>query len=264
MNTEKYFDQIEQYFAEEMSAAEKNAFEREMENNQDLKATIDAYHLADEAVELLISDSLRAELKQWSAEEQGAKVVPLQGTEKKEAKVVGLRSWVSRYAIAASVLLLVGFFTFQFMGNQYSNQNLMTAYYENPDFSELGVRGEVKQDLEIAYNALKANDFDKAIELLKNVPTANGYYAEAQFHLGETYMMQKDYSNAVQAFNQVITTKDTRFVENAEWNKVLALLATDQLNSDFQTTLNKIATENGHAFQTKAKELQGKLNSFWR
>lgn len=264
MNTEKYFDRIEQYFAGEMNAAEERAFEAEMETNSELKETVEGYHLADEALELLIGDNLRNELQEWGQEAAGAKVVSIQKEQKREAKVISLRSYASRFAMAASVLLLIGFFTFQFMGSQYSNESLRTAYYENPDFSQLGIRGDDEFSLDDAYTALKANDLDKGMSLLQEIPADNNFYAEAQYRLGEVYLVKKEYKNAIKAFDNVVTTGHTSFVEDAEWNKIVAYLGTDNLNDDFHITLDNIVNDDGHAHYKKAKKLKEELGSFWR
>lgn len=261
MNTEKYFDTIEKYFEGQMSAAEAATFEAEMAKNPALKATAENYQIADEAIEVLIESSLRAELKDLRQAGQQAT--------KNEAKVVKMKPWLRHLSIAASVALLVGFFTFQYMGNQYSNQQLMQANYGDVSFSTLrGVNPDNADNaqlvLEEATAAWEADNYERVIELVQGIPTTDDYYAKAQYMLGHSLYQQGDYKNASVAFDTTVAQEDEKYTDNAQWYAILSAIGADESMPSIQERLEVIIADTGHGFEQQARDLREDLGSFWR
>lgn len=269
MNTEKYFDAIEKYFEGQMSATEAATFEAEMAKNPALKATVENYQIADEAIEVLIESSLRAELKDLRQAGQQTEITDTSQTTKKEAKVINMRPWIRNLSIAASVALLVGFFTFQYMDNQYSNEQLMQANYGEVNFSTLrGVNPDNVDNaqlvLEEATAAWEAENYERVIELVQGIPMTDDYYAKAQYMLGHSLYQQGDYKNATIAFDSTVAQEDEKYTDNAQWYAILSAIGADEAMSSIQERLEAIISDTGHGFEQQARDLRQDLGSFWR
>ena len=81
-------------------------------------------------------------------------------------------------------------------------------------------------------------------------------------------MKEKNYAKAEAVFNGLLSTPNlpaTIDREEIEWNHLLTLLNTKGPKSDaFRKELNGILGNEGHTYHTKAQQLLGKLDSFWR
>ena len=263
MKAEQYFDKIDLYLNGGLNAEEHTAFETQINADAELQQAVDSYLLSVDAVDVLIEDSLRMELKKLQAEEseeEGAKIRTLSPQRGR------VRRLVRTISIAASVLLVIGFFSLQYVGSQYSNQGIHKDLYDEQAWSKF--RGDDNNNTTGLFvdglAALDAKDYPTAITAFEQVPTESDRYIEAQYYLGHANLLTKDYSKAVTAFTKVAQSDDFRYQEKGQWNLVLALLANDQLNDTFYGYLNEISQDNGHSYHQDAVKLNEKLNSAWR
>ena len=254
------FDRIEAYLNGEMSETEAQAFDKEITQNTALAAAIDRHLVANDAIELMIEDNLRAELEQLRTEETSeTKVVSI--GKKKTAR---FRSLTSRLAVAASVAVLLGFFGIQWSNNNYSNTALLEATYQPYDLSAVRSAGGEAHPFAPGLRAYESGNFAEAVEFFKTIPEADSRYIEAQFYLGHSLYQNKAYATANTAFEKVTNSKDIRFEEEAEWYLALSHLAENNLNTDFNNLLNKMADDKDHIYHSKAQNLRNKINSIWR
>lgn len=114
--SEETIDRIDRYLSGELTESEVIAFENEMRTNEELRKQLDFMRLLPQAIQL---ESIRSQLKEIEAGLQ----VPA------AARIEPGSSW-RRYAIAASVLLLIGIFLFRdqlfkegINQNQYAHNN---------------------------------------------------------------------------------------------------------------------------------------------
>lgn len=269
MNTDKYFDTIEQYFEGQMSPQEAADFEAEIERNPALKTSVENYEIANDAIELLVEKNLRAELEEWQQEADTDQIKPLLKGEKNEAKVFKMRTLVRNLSIAASVALVIGFFTFQMLGNQYSNENLMSTNYGEINFST--IRGENPDAasnselvLEEATTAWANNNYDRAIELVEGISPTDEYFAKAQYILGHSFYQKGEFKKAQTAFETTATQQNEKYTEKAQWYEILAAIGANESELIINNKLDSIIADKGHAFEQKALDLKADLNSFWR
>jgi hypothetical protein len=116
MSFEDNINKIEQYLNGSLSDAEKLAFEKEMEQNPELKEEVELLRILPKAIQLHEENKVREQLKELENEAR------LQEEERRTAAAVrpaayipptaGLsgRSWLKYVAVAASILLLAGLF----------------------------------------------------------------------------------------------------------------------------------------------------------
>ena len=253
-------DKIEAYLNGEMTTQEEKAFDLEIEQNQELAEAVDNFGVANDAIELLIEDNLRKELNQFKSEETASNKVVSINKNKSQAKLRSLRTYL---AAAASVAILLGFFGMNWADNNYSNSALSESFYEEGyNISSVRSGNQVINDLAEGLAAYEAQNFAQAISFFQGIQTNHPKYQEAQFYLANAFFENNDFSNASKQFQKVIDAGDVRYVENAEWYKILAQLAAGETVN--QLLLNKIAADNDHIFNNKAISLQSKMGSFWR
>lgn len=257
MQLELYFDKIEKYVSNEMSVTEKAAFEQEVAANTELRQALELYQLSNETVEIGVEDDLREQFRQWSAEEKKEQTNP------REAKVVSFRTRFMAFAAAASVLLIVGFFGWNFARQNYSDEALAAGFYHSPEMSSFRNSDAQDADWEAGLKAFENGNYTEASAVFQREVTESPRYAEAQFLLGDCYLKLENPAAASTAFQTVINSNDVRFREKAEWQLALSYLQAGNSDNEFQILLEKIASDSNHSFQRDAMALQSRLSSFW-
>ena len=257
---EQILNKIEAYLNGDLSSSEEQQFDTEIAQNPKLAKAIDNYSIANDAIEILIEDNLRKELEQLKAEEASAGKVVSINKNRHQIKRRSLRSYM---AIAASLAILLGFFSVQWAGNNYSNEALMEEVY-GYKMPNVRAANNTPHPFAEGLKAYQAQDFSKASQFFEGIAADDSRYSEAQFYLGHTLYQGKNYMTSAAKFKQVVTANDVRFVENAEWYQLLSLLAAGDRSKEFQSLLSQIANDKNHTFNNKAMQLQTKLGSFWR
>lgn len=258
MNPEKYFDQIEAYLNQELSETDAKAFEQAVENDTELQQAMDIHMLSRDAMDILVENDLRAELNELRAEQQ---------TEAAPATIRQLRPrrrLFTQLAVAASVALAVGFFSFFWASNNYTDEAIAFAAYDNPVQSTT-IRGNqgVQQQLKSVKNQLANQEIAAAIATLEKIENG-AENSEVQYYLGHAQFLNKDYSTAAGNFQQAIAINDARYKQKAEYYLLLSWMLEGQTNTTaFQTLYDKIAQDDNHYGNKKLATINQKRNSFW-
>lgn len=267
LRTEANLTNIEAYLDGNLSDSKTQAFANRMEEDADFASTVDAYEVGEDAVEMLVENNLRAELKQLQSESTAAKVVPMAPKERKltvaTKQPAKRRNLFSSLAAAASVALLLGFFTFQHSATSTDNLLAEHSTFLMPEANRSGDE-TAAHPLATAFEAQKNGDYTIAINFYKNIPADNERYNEAQSLLGHTYYQKKAYSEAIEQFGKVATVGDLRYKDQAEFYQLLSYIGNDQQDADFDRLMNKILSDEGHTYHQKAKDLNSGLNNWLR
>jgi TolA-binding protein len=258
---EQMLDKIEAYLNGNMTAQEEKEFDAAIENDPELAAAVDQFGLANDAIEILIEDNLREELKSLQQEEATADKVVSINRPQQQTKRRSLRVYL---AAAASVAVLLGFFGVNWAGNNYSNEAIKEDVYASYSMPNIRSGNNQAHPFEEGLTAFESKDYNTAIQFFQGIPATDERFNEAQFYLGHALLENGSYQQASSQFKKVVDLKDIRYTESAEWYQLLALLSDGQLGGDFQSLLSKIAADKDHTFNTKAVQLQTKLGSFWR
>lgn len=251
------FDRIEAYLFGQMSAEENAAFEREVAGNPELAAELEQQRLEHRAMELMLRDELKANLQSWKAEKE-ALAAPASDTGAKVVSMGSNRRLLYRIAAAASVLLIIGFFSRQFFAGA-NHEQLALQYFEG---SESGYRGDgTFHPLDPVYDAMNRQNWHAALLALDQLPAGRGGFrntmlqlrAECQFHL-------KDYAGAITTFENLLAVHPPAEIrEKAEWDLLMAYLAEGKHPSEQKRLLNQLIEDTGHPYHGKAVELKGAL-----
>jgi len=153
--------------------------------------------------------------------------------EKTQAKVVSL--WNPRnLAIAASILLLVGFFFWNNPSTTFDANQTFATHFTLPtdelskELEETGfVREPYYDGLENAMSAYQQQDFPKAIELLetyqKAAPVSDDFYSRATFYLALAQLKSNNASAAIDLLNPLSEQSA------AKWYLALAHLKNNEI-----------------------------------
>lgn len=262
MNIDINFDRIEAYLFGAMPAADRQIMEAEMAENAQLAASVELHRLEHRAMELSAQQDLRAQFSAWNDEKQAENATETAAA-KGEGRVVALggassrRTWM-RYAIAASVTLMVGFFAKSIFFPGMSDGELAGSFFDETSLAVRGGGGQIPAELTAATAAMAQKDYPKAASLLAQV-TDSTYLIKSRLLLGECWFRSGDFQGAGAMFNEVIKDGQSRANrEQAEWFLVLTQLAKGDEKSAFEAGLQKILADPNHAFYSKAEALRRK------
>jgi Tetratricopeptide repeat len=257
MNIEQHFERIESYTEGGLSPAEKQSFERELTENAELKQAYGLYQMSLDAIETGIGNQLRQELKQWE-KSATSNAAP------QEAKVVSFTRRLVQYGAAAAILLLVGFFSWQFLQKPVSPETLYGEYYELPSAGSIrsvdpGTKGAMDQGRQ----AFGEKNFAQAAQIFSSIPSNDPAYAEAQYLLGHADCQLQQFAAARAAFAIAAAQNDFRIKEKAEWYGVVSCLRVSDQPSGCGDALAAIAENSDHAYYDSAVALQKKTSKVW-
>jgi len=257
MNEEKKYEQIQSYLSGTLTEPEHSSFEQELANSSTLQEEMDLHLLSNDAIDLVVEDDLRAELNNLAQQNKQKK------NENQGGRVVSMRRRIYTLSIAASILLVIGFFTATFQASKYDNDSIASGYYSN-DLLER-VRGANSASLlQEGMDFLLADDYSEAIGYFDQV-TDPALIAEAHYGAAHAHYNLENYQAAMTNFANVVDSKDPRFKEKAELFYVLSALAADQMEDDrFNTLFDKLLSDEGHYAHKDILEINKKLKSFWR
>ena len=258
MNTDTNFDRIEAYLFDQFSPAEKQAFEREMQDNPGLAARVEQHRLEHRAMELLLQQEMRDNLAAWKADQENTETAS-EGVARKVP--IGLnRRLILRIAAAASVLLVIGFFSRDFFSGT-DNAGLASAYFEESGVAvRSGASDALPEALTPMLDRMAEKDYRGA---LAAAPTGtSGDLREKTLLLqGECYFYLRDYDNAAAAFNTLLSSSPSPSAqEQAEWLLLLTYVAEGKHPQEAERLFGRILGDKGHGYREDAEELRSKVD----
>ncbi len=162
----------------------------------------------------------------------------------KETRIIKIPSWA--YAVAASVAIVLGVYTFTKSGPVYND------YVTIPELSitERGGESPLLKQAEVSFNSENYGDAEKYLsELLKN-DDANSEYL---FYLGIALMEQNKHEKASEVFEQLIQGSSI-FMYKATWFEALNQLK--QKNMDRCTELLRAIPQEAENYKQAQKLLK--------
>lgn len=250
---EDRYDTIEQYLRGGMPAAEREAFEARLREDPALREELQAFRMAKEVLEVGIADGLRADFATWQKE----------AADPKPARSLKLRVHPRIWAIAASLLFLLGVFAF-WRVQQFGGDTLAAQYYDSSELTGIRSVGAGQGELEAGLSALRAGQFEAAAAAFQAFDPVNPNYADARYLLANTWYQSGNLGEAVSILQELQNHTDPAMSEKAEWLLLLTYLKDGRKgNPEFESLFGKINGDPGHSFYPKARELRKKLNSFW-
>ena len=253
MNRENIFEHIEAYLAGELTEAEKTAFEKEIAADNELAEEVALQKDTHKILEVFAQNTYKEKLRDIDAKiESEGKVKPL-----------WQRMAQSRiYSIAAVILILIAsayvWQAIRLDTGRIADQafqpymNIVNVKGDNPNIDDL---------LQSGVSAYQDGNYAQAIEDLTKVLAESPDNSMAAFYLGTALVANGQPKESIQYLEKAKTSSLFSFV--TDWYLGLAHLKAgniDQAEAIFQTIANDPDSDK----QNEAKEIMGKLNSFWR
>lgn len=250
MDTNNNIDLLEKYLNNELSGEEMRDLDQQISTNEELAAEFAKRKTAHEAIDFMIAQNLKSELEEMEMEVKETKVISLQ---KRRTNRILLLS------LAASFLLLIGYFSIFLPQSTSSGQELAFANYKAPDYSLRSSNTPNYQHvLSRGIDALKQQQYQTAIASLDSVDVNDEYYIIAQFYLAHAYYQAEQYQQAEDIFELVSASNDIRYMEEADWYGLLACLAHE---GGCTEKLDAIAKNNNHTYQQQTISMQKQLKN---
>lgn len=250
MNELEYFDRVEAYAEGRMKAAEKQVFEKELDQNEMLRKEYEAYLASAKILDQLAFEQLRQKVAAIENRGKNRGLFPLRRV----------------LAIAAGLLLLLTIGSLWHYDRYFSNEALLAKYYEFPNVSGLKRAGDRALTFEEAYIAIAKKDFSTAINLLNSFPSTDPNYWEAQYILANLYLKTGQGQKAAETFERVlllVVDQPEGYTKNIDWWLIMAHLQVGDLEV-VKSSLKTLLTQPDHPYHADALSLNSDLNNFWR
>lgn len=235
---------IESYLRGEMDADDRRAFEAQLTTDESLRSEVAAYRQIFTGFDALQEESFATDVAKWTAAAKAkgddGKIVPI----KRRATVWSV---LQQVAVAASVVLLLGFGAAWWGSNQYSNTALVKNAYVAPLSG--GTMGETN---------ILVTEVDRMFEK-----------AHRQFQDGNYEEASKEFENITATLERNADNFDPltiqSWLKNANWTGLLAKFVSGQISEEqFKLELEAIAKDTSSEYAAKAQKLRGDLDSIWR
>jgi len=213
---EQNYIEFEAYLSESLTPEELTAFEQRLAQDAELKSSFETYKeftsfLENKYENEAARNDFKANLKHISEKHFSKEA----DTTHSETKVVRFKAW--QFAIAASVLLLIGVSLFQ----QFSTPSF--SDYNQYDSISLALRGDQDELIQKAETAFNARDFKNAElnfeRLAENYPTNLEYQLYHAISLVEL-----DFFDEADAIFGKIAETNSAFKYEAVWRHALSKL----------------------------------------
>ncbi len=214
MKTEVYL-WMEQYLNNELSREERQKFEQKLQEDTSFKKEFDLFKDLYKTLDNRIGNKEKIEKLKGTLSQLGEKYIKKQEV-KKTTKVISLNRY-AKYLIAASLVLLAGFFFLKKGKPTYTD-------YNNFDKIELTVRSNENNEhlkkAEDAFNAKKYAEAAKEFEILLNEDKTK---VSLQLYLAVSLMEQNEYHKAEKILKK-ISKSDSVYRSKALWYLALSKL----------------------------------------
>jgi len=236
---------FEDYLSEDLSETEKNAFETRFKTDSKFKESFNTYKELSSFLEHKFENEATS-----TAFQSNLKTISNAYFEKQETfkKVIQFKPW--QYAMAASVILLIGITLFNKLSNPVYGE------YANYDSISLTVRGSQDGLLKTAENAFNKKDFAKAEVAFKELLLTDEKNTELQFYRGVTNIELNNFAMADWLLNG-LKEGNSVYKNKATW--YLALSKLKQKQYDASLKILKTIPEDADDYKA-AQKLISKLD----
>lgn len=282
---ENKYDKIEQYVKGKLKDNELDAFEHDIQSNDELAAEVDFYkkttHVFKNIRDFERNDTLLSEVDMKLETDDFFKVIETQLKEEKsstttqvEGKIVDIskRRHTSRMRIlslAASILVLVVTGSMIFSNTNYSNPALATLEFDSlrtiEDKGNLKSSEDVIQNsLATGLNAIDDQEYSTAIHFFQTIKPTAERYESAQLYLAYALLETGDKATALEIVERLSAQQKNETISyRAEWLALQILLKEGKVDDSFKSRLDSFSKRSG-VFKKNSQGLQKQLNTFWR
>ncbi len=184
----------------------------------------------------------------------------LAGTMKNSHSILITPRYGVKLAYAMATTFLVGVVSVIYLNRETPGEKLFASYFQPYPNLASSVRGEQDASkLQEALQSYDAQDFEAALQELRDILASQPNNVMANFYAGISYLNLKETERAIASLQKVLALNDAKFSAPALWYLALAYLQQDQL-VQARATLEGI-TANQHLYQAQAIKLLEQLRS---
>lgn len=227
--TAELLETIDNYLKGNLSKVEHLAFEKQIEENKELKEIVliqkelFAIH-GFETTENKFTNGSQKDLLYYKEQLRSKENQDLSAKIRKIGKnytkpITSTQKSYLKYYIAASIALVFG--TILMLN---SNSSLENYYKDNVNWNELPSyidKGQAENDFTKGEIAFKNKEYDKAIIAFKNITSENELYPYSLMFIGASYEQLNENDKALETFSQLETLNNFEESSRAYWYKLL-------------------------------------------
>ena len=244
-----YFDQIERYHDNEMTADERKRFENELLYNSELAEELELYKQIVSGIKDYHIDKFKKKLREVDFELDAE----LEQSKKTRKLVVYL-------SIAASFLLLIGTSAYFFMFNTKPNYNEIAL--QNREI-EKGLPVFMSSSNEVgiseAMNFYKQNKYSESLNLLKKIELNKPTNDTVIYFIALNNELINNTQEAISYYEKLIPVESSIFKEKAEYRLSLCYLVKGDIIKA-KALLKAITEKQQHTFKSNAEKVLKELN----
>jgi tetratricopeptide (TPR) repeat protein len=239
---------IERYNDGEMSQAERNWFQKELESNEKLRHEVELRKRTDEVLKNQNIIMLRNKLSEIERKRETS--VPASKTNSKKGLYI-------TYAAIFTGLILIGSIIF-IPDRSLSNDEIIDQYFLEYEPSTSTRSAEIQADdgtleLSLAIEFYNARDFKNAAIQFNKVLESDPQDMESVLLSGLSNYYNEKYPEAKHSFNKIIADNDNFFIESAKYYLALCYIKTGEKEKAIQQL--EIIKKDGSIFKANAKKI---------
>ena len=239
------YELIENYFEGKLSEEEKASVDSLLLSNSDFKDEFELYKNIVSGIKEAGKEHLKNKLKEADIELDSASIVIERGEG---------NSYLKIFAVAASVVLIIGVSIFYFFIKSPDYSALATKFYE-PEKGLPVEMGITNNPMDKVMNDFNKGDFIGAKGKLEKIPAVNSNDTISYF-LGVVSYELKDYKEAIADFKRVNTTSN--YLDKSQYRLVLCYLKTSK-KDEALNGINEALQNKENKFYDKLLELRTEL-----
>lgn len=233
-------DKIESYLNGTMDTAEKVAFEATLELDPQLREEVEFRKKTLRALELLKFKQEFQKTRELVPQQKSIDIEP--------PKTIVVRPFGSRYAIAASItLLLVAGFLYKSDVFTSRSQRAFNTYYQ----AETYARGGCPQDLPF-FKQYADGKYKEALEQAKST-SGDSIFCVTYFQ-GLCYLAQDESTVAIPLFTKATESENNEIKNKAQWYLAMAYLEANEAKKA-EELLRQIANNSDNPYSTPAGQI---------
>ena len=240
---------ISKYLEGEMDPIEATGFEEALESDPELKEEMDLYREVDSAIADTEVLDLRAQLDEIHEE-----LTPqLEKLTRKSSKRV------LRYAVAASIAVIISLGTYSLFFKKVNNNKIVSEFYKPYDVTLVNrsANASITPVLREALSKYENQEYREATMLFKEILEINPEMTASYLYSGISYMELKEYTSAEESFTAVLEHNDNLYIEQANWYLGMVYILTDEKDKA-RIQFRKIKNSDGF-YQDEAAKILRKL-----
>ena len=238
---------IERYNAGEMDDAEKLWFQRELEENSNLRDEVRLRARTDMVLNSYASIQLRNKLR--SIEKQRAEAIPSKNRRRQSP---------IRYAAVITIFILLGSLLL-FSGKNLTAEEILDKFYIPYEGIAASRSSEsiTNDNYKTALDYYNIHDYNTAAMFFSKVLEENPGDMESTMLYGVSNFEEKNYPVAEQSFASVVVNNDNFYIEDAQWYLALCYVKTGEKDKAIRQL--EIVKERGGIYRNDAKKIIRKL-----